>query len=284
MGDVDDEVVRRMLADPAFAAALDALFDHVTVARAVRGSDGELIDFEIAFVNAAFEDGAGRRGDELVGHRVLGLYPGWMASGLWDRFSAVVETGVPFVDHRIPYADETIDGVVIDGHWTLSALRFGDGYLAVSRDVTALVREEHERQEALRALERSRMAVDLLQRVALPAALPSLPGVAVAARHAPAAGDQALGGDWYDAFTLADGKLALVIADVAGHGPEAAAHMVQLRTLVRTLAVEHVSPEVVLRRAGAAVARATDRELHATCGFAVLDVGTRTLRWASAGH
>ena len=60
--------------------------------------------------------------------------------------------------------------------------------------------------------------------------------------------------------------------------------MVQLRTLVRTLAVEHVSPEVVLRRAGAAVARATDRELHATCGFAVLDVGTRTLRWASAGH
>ena len=33
----------------------------------------------------------------------------------------------------------------------ISALRFGDGYLAVSRDVTALVREEHERQEALRA-------------------------------------------------------------------------------------------------------------------------------------
>jgi len=71
-----------------------------------------------------------------------------------------------------------------------------------------------------------------VQRALRPDALPAVPGWTLEARYEPAAGGE-VGGDWYDALTLPDGRLALVVGDVAGHGLPAAAAMGQLRNALR---------------------------------------------------
>jgi serine phosphatase RsbU (regulator of sigma subunit) len=64
-----------------------------------------------------------------------------------------------------------------------------------------------------------------------------------------------VGGDWYAAFTLADGRIALTVGDVVGHGLPAAAAMGQLRTAVAALAEYASSPGELLVRLDTFLAR-----------------------------
>jgi phosphoserine phosphatase RsbU/P len=91
-----------------------------------------------------------------------------------------------------------------------------------------------------------RTAADLLERSLLPPRLPSCPGLDLAARYV-TGDDRAVGGDWYDAFTLPSGALWVVIGDVAGHGLQAAVVMGRVRSALRAYALEDHSPEEVLR-------------------------------------
>jgi serine phosphatase RsbU (regulator of sigma subunit) len=74
-----------------------------------------------------------------------------------------------------------------------------------------------------------------MQRHLLPK-LPRTPDRGMTARYLPASDASEVGGDWYDAFTLADGATALAIGDVVGHDLEAAAGMAQLRNMLRAYA------------------------------------------------
>lgn len=268
-----------------FRAALDAMLDQVSIARSVRDADGVIVDFQIEFVNRASEDGAGRRADEMQGQFVNELYPNWRSSGMFDRFVDVVESGIPIGEERLVYHDIAPDGTAIDGYWSVRAARLGDGYIAASRDVTAVVRAEREAQHAAMLTQQHRVAVDLLQRAALPARLPGGSRYAVGADHRPAAGDQAVGGDWYDAFELDDDRIALVIADVAGHGPEAAALMLQARNITRAVALDGGSPGEVLSKVNRVLMRAAPPSSpFITCLYAVVDLAECRLSWARAGH
>jgi PAS domain S-box-containing protein len=268
-----------------FRAALDAMLDQVTIARSVRGADGTIEDFQIEFVNRASEDGAGRRADTMQGRMVNELYPNWRSSGMFDRFVDVVDSGVAISEERLLYNDTAPDGTVIDGYWSLRAARLGDGYIAASRDVTAVVLAESEAQRAAVIAEQHRVAVDLLQRAALPVRLPGGSRYAVGADHRPAAGGQAVGGDWYDAFELDDNRIALVIADVAGHGPEAAALMLQARNITRAVALDGGSPGDVLGKVNRVLMRAAPPSSpFITCLYAVVDLAACRLAWARAGH
>lgn len=73
---------------------------------------------------------------------------------------------------------------------------------------------------------------DMLQRSLMPESLPTLSGWRLSAHYEPAAGDR-VGGDWYDAFELRDGRLILLLGDVAGHGITVAGLMAQLRSALR---------------------------------------------------
>src|SRR3954452_9571880 len=75
-----------------------------------------------------------------------------------------------------------------------------------------------------RLYEREHGIVETLQRALLPARLPQLPGLQVAARYLPggAGADADVRGDWYDVFPLEDGRIGVAIGDVAGHGLRAA--------------------------------------------------------------
>jgi len=131
---------------------------------------------------------------------------------------------------------------------------------------------------------------DALQRSLLPV-LPSTRHLGLAARYRPARENAHTGGDWYDAFRLLDGRLALVIGDVVGHGLDAAVRMGELRNLLRGIAITTgVPPALVLAHFDRAVIHlATDSATAdlASAVYAIVEgepAGPRRLVWSNAGH
>ena len=119
---------------------------------------------------------------------------------------------------------------------------------------------------------------------------PSIPeGIEVAHRCLPV-GDNVVGGDWHDIVALPGGRAALIVGDAMGHGPEAAAVMIQLRTAARTLAGLDLPPQQVLSRLDAmaagmdAMAAGSVAAPFATCVYAVINPAAGTAVIARAGH
>jgi serine phosphatase RsbU (regulator of sigma subunit)/anti-sigma regulatory factor (Ser/Thr protein kinase) len=131
----------------------------------------------------------------------------------------------------------------------------------------------------------TRDAVLTLQRSLLPD-LAVLPRVDLRAVYDAADTDLAAGGDWYDAVRLPDGRLALVVGDVVGHGPAAAAAMAQLRAVGNHLLRTTDDPAHALAALDAAAAREPGTRA-ATALLAVLDLaddGSGRVDWAGSGH
>jgi serine phosphatase RsbU (regulator of sigma subunit)/anti-sigma regulatory factor (Ser/Thr protein kinase) len=132
-----------------------------------------------------------------------------------------------------------------------------------------------------RLTERERGLADALQSSLLPR-LPALPAVALVGRYLPAASAQ-LGGDWYDAFQLPDGRLGMAIGDVVGRGFNAAAIMGQLRSGLRAYALDGMPPGEVLQRLSRLL-RQLEPGRTATLLYLVLDPYGGSLVASSAGH
>ena len=99
--------------------------------------------------------------------------------------------------------------------------------------------------ERARLFDEQQMVATTLQRSILgPADQQLPPGVAV--RYRPAVRPLEVGGDWYDAIELADGRIGLVVGDCVGRGLEAAAVMGQLRSVTRALLLQAKEPSEVL--------------------------------------
>jgi hypothetical protein len=133
-----------------------------------------------------------------------------------------------------------------------------------------------------RLYDRERRTAFALQRGLLPAE-PDVPaGVEAAYRYLPV-GASDVGGDWHDIIALPGGRVALIVGDVMGHGPEAAAVMVQLRTAAHTLADLDLPPGEVLRRLDR-MAEGLLTAPYATCIYAVIDTVGSSCAIARAGH
>jgi phosphoserine phosphatase RsbU/P len=127
-----------------------------------------------------------------------------------------------------------------------------------------------------------RAAASMLQASLLPAHLPTVPGWALAARYVPGA-ESGVGGDWYDVFTLPDGRLGLVIGDVVGHGLVAAVVMGRLRSALRAYALEFPDPADVLGKLDRKASH-FEHNTMATVGYAVIDTADNRVQVALAGH
>ena len=140
--------------------------------------------------------------------------------------------------------------------------------------------------DAARLLDAQRDVSAAMQRSLLPP-LPRVPGLEIAARYQTAARGLEVGGDWYDAFLLVDGGLAVVIGDATGHDTSAAASMAALRNQLRALALDRgEQPAATLSRLDR-TGSLLGEHASATCLYARLDAtgaGGRTLTWSSAGH
>ncbi len=132
-----------------------------------------------------------------------------------------------------------------------------------------------------RAYEHELSTVEMLQRSLLPETLPELESVHVAARYQP--GGAEVGGDWYDALQLGDGRLGVAMGDVVGHGLPAASLMGQLRHATRAYVLEGHAPGAVLDRLDRLV-RSLDGAQMATLLYLVVEPDRSSMRLASAGH
>jgi serine phosphatase RsbU (regulator of sigma subunit) len=142
------------------------------------------------------------------------------------------------------------------------------------------------RQAERRASAMERELAEALQRSLL--AAPAQPEhTDVAVRYQPAGEGAHIGGDWYDAFTLPDGRLTVVVGDVTGHDRRAAAAMSEIRSLLRGISYALLKPPaLVLTRLQEAM-QGFAVDVLATVVLAQIerdDHGARTLRWSNAGH
>ena len=128
----------------------------------------------------------------------------------------------------------------------------------------------------------------VLQATLLPPALPDVPGFEVAARYRVAEAGTEIGGDFYDLFEVGDHAWTVVIGDVCGRGPEAAALTGLMRHSVRVAAMREARPSKVLGQTNEAILDQIDDTRFCTAALIHLDAGTTDGRVhisaSSAGH
>jgi serine phosphatase RsbU (regulator of sigma subunit)/anti-sigma regulatory factor (Ser/Thr protein kinase) len=146
----------------------------------------------------------------------------------------------------------------------------------IARRVTPAV------DDAMR-FEREVATAEALQFSLLPDRLPVLRDAALAARYVPGGVGLKVGGDWYDAVPLRDGRVLLAIGDVVGHGVRAAASMGKLRNVLQYGALDGLAPAALLQRLNAFFCALPDADM-ATLFVAEYDPNAGRLRYANAGH
>ncbi|WP_166353921.1 SpoIIE family protein phosphatase [Phytoactinopolyspora limicola] len=134
-----------------------------------------------------------------------------------------------------------------------------------------------------RLFEQERTATASLTEGLKPPVLPVIEGIEVGARSLGGSAEHVVGGDWYDAFELPSGEVAVAVGDVMGHGLTAASGMGQLRAALRALALADPDPAAVLAGLDRLVEGGGSVEL-ATVVYFVIDPADGTVRLGDAGH
>ena len=129
---------RGRLSATSFREMIDFL-DPVFVMACVRDDDGRIVDFRYEYLNSAAISLLDEPEGSMVGKRMLDLYPSHFDPVIFDAHCRVVETGEPYVS-ELPW----FDGRNMKGFFEVTRTRFGDGYLACARDITARKRAEEQ--------------------------------------------------------------------------------------------------------------------------------------------
>ncbi len=258
--------IRRVLqADTAAVLLLDPTSTYL-VATAASGleeevSQGVRVPVGIGFAGRIAAEGKPLVLDEVDHSKVVN--PLLLSKGIRSLMGAPLRSG------------DTVLGVLHVG--TLSPRNFTRDdvdLLQVAADRAALAVQTLTNQ-----LDRSAGAA--LQRSLLPSALPTIPGLRLAARFVPGRGN--VGGDWYDVFVLPSGQVCAMIGDVAGSGLRAAAIMGRMRSALRAYALETADPAEMLRRLERKMAH-FEPDAMATVLCAVFSADLSAVHLSSAGH
>jgi serine phosphatase RsbU (regulator of sigma subunit) len=156
------------------------------------------------------------------------------------------------------------------GPETLAAAVSIAGPTALALDNARLQQERKEFTEAM-------------QGTLLPQTKPDVPGLEVGSFYAPSTRVE-VGGDVYDFLELPDGRLAVVLGDVTGHGIDAAADMAMAKFVFRSLAREHPEPGSFLAAANEVVLSEIAPGKFITLLYLTVDPRSGEVACASAGH
>jgi PAS domain S-box-containing protein len=234
--------------------------------------------------NHAAEETFGFTRDEAVGSMLADLIiPVAMRDRHTRGLAEYLRTGEgPVIGKRIEVTALRADGSELPVELSITPVAgveppIFSGYL---RDITERRRTE---TELLAGRERLAHIAHTLQASLLPPVLPRIPNVELASAYRAAGEGNEVGGDFYDVFELSAGRWALILGDVCGKGPEAAALTGLVRYTVRAAAMKTRRPQGVLGTLNEAIHR-QHPESFCTAALAVLDPVRRRLTLASGGH
>jgi PAS domain S-box-containing protein len=210
----------------------------------------------------------------------------------WWRGSAQVQALIHFASEHAA-AGEVVrerllywlaDGTERIVDFAMHPIRDGSGIVRFLHPTGIDVTDRTRAEEALRAREAEERGIAIgLQRALLPDALDLPQGISSAARYDAGSDALEVGGDWYDAFQLPDGRVAVTVGDVVGHGLPAAASMGQLRTALSALAERASSPGELLMQLDQFLVRTRATNFATVC-YGLLDPASGVFEYASAGH
>ena len=138
--------------------------------------------------------------------------------------------------------------------------------------------------ENTRLFEQEHRVASTLQEALLPGPTPQVPGLDLAAIYRPAGAAGSVGGDFYDVFAVPGGRFALMLGDVSGKGPEAAAQTALVRHMARGLALNERFPGPVVAELNSAVGAQGATEGFITLLYGIYDAEGSVLTFANAGH
>jgi serine phosphatase RsbU (regulator of sigma subunit) len=134
-----------------------------------------------------------------------------------------------------------------------------------------------------RLYQQQKQFADTMQRSLLPRSAPELDRLELGAAYESSARVE-VGGDVYDFMTLGDGRLAVALGDVTGHGIEAAADMAMAKFVFRSLAREHPEPSDFLQSANDVVVDEIAPGKFITMIYLLIDEESGAVAAAGAGH
>ena len=158
-------------------------------------------------------------------------------------------------------------------------LLFASVITVLNRRTEQLAAEVAEQQRQYQA---QKQVADTLTSAFLQKKLPAPHYAALHGVYVPAGQHSAVGGDWYDAFELPDGRLFFSIGDVVGHGLDAAVSMSRTRQAIVATALHETDPAEILTRANRSVLVQEGGIVTALCGF--IDPANFEIVYATAGH
>ena len=141
----------------------------------------------------------------------------------------------------------------------------------------------HDKEAALDAYDRAHHVASTLQRALLPQGLPEIAGIEFEGVYESGKSEAQVGGDWYDAVRLADGRVLISIGDVAGSGLQAAVIMAAMREVIRGVAQVYADPATMIDAADRTL-KSEHPDSLVTAFVAVFDPIARSLAYCSAGH
>jgi PAS domain S-box-containing protein len=226
------------------------------------------------YCNQRFSDFMGITMDEFIHNSWIVAHPDDVAHGqaIWR---ASIAAGVPY-ETELRLKSKAHD----EYRWFLvRAVPYHDTLGRVIKWFGTTTDIDDQKRYAQQQEETVRILVDLFS----PTRLPTVAKVALDAVYVPAEHLAAIGGDFYEALVLRDGRLLFAIGDVAGHGLGAAVAMERVRNAIVTAAMDSRDPAVVLATVNRALTlRPQSPFVTAVVGF--LDPDSGRFTYACAGH
>jgi len=228
----------------------------------------------IEYVNPAFEATTGYSSAEVLGQNPKILKSGEQSPEYYRELWATILRGEPF---RGTTVNRKKSGELYHAEQTITAMKDREGqithFVSVLKDMT----ERRKLQER----EIEMQLASKIQRRLFPAAPPQIPGYDFAGAAFPA---EATSGDYFDFISISDDALAIVVADVTGHGVGPALVMAEARAYLRSLI--HTTDDLVsiMSTVNRFLTADLDDNLFVTMLLAKLEPSTGRLTYVNSAH
>jgi len=228
----------------------------------------------IEYVNPAFETMTGFTRAEAIGETPRLLKSGEQSDAYYRRLWSCVLSGIVFRDVVV---NRKKSGELYHADQTITPMRDDDGhvthFVSVLRDMTEQRRRQAQQIEI-------QLASRIQQRL-FPAEAPRIPGCDFCGAVFPAAETC---GDYYDFIPMPAGRFGVVVGDVCGHGFGPALLMAETRALLRAYCQVHHGLDAILNELNRSLESDMADHHYVTLLFAAVDLASRTLTYANAGH